>query len=75
LRFNLDGFLRADPKTLVLAADGVLDLRDGINVEPDGAQLGKDDVLDMRLASGKEVSLTPVPAFAGAPVDSVALSD
>jgi hypothetical protein len=62
-------------EALVLAADGVLGLSVGIDVAPDGVQLGKDDVLDVRLAAGKEVSLTPIPAFAGAVVDAVALSD
>lgn len=62
----------AGDESLVLAADGVLGLSVGIDVNEDGATLDG-DVLNVTSASGREVSLTPAPAFSGARVESVSL--
>lgn len=65
----------AGDEALVLASDQVLGLSIGVDIGPDDARLGKDGVLDVARADGKELSMTPVPAFRGALIDSVALSD
>lgn len=62
----------AGDEALVLAADGVLGFSVGVDIAPDGMRLA-DNVLEVHAAQGKEVSLTPVPAFVGARVESVAL--
>lgn len=63
----------AGTEALTLANDGVLGLSLGIDVPDGGAKfVGKE--YRVSKAIGHEVSLTPVPAFAGSVVDSVALS-
>jgi HK97 family phage prohead protease len=62
----------AGDEALILANDGVVGLSVGADIDPDAATF-EGDVLNVTAAAGREVSLTPVPAFAGARVDSVSL--
>jgi HK97 family phage prohead protease len=64
----------AGDEALVLASDGVVGLSVGVDIDPDGATL-TDDVLEITCAAGREISITPLPAFAGAKILSVALHD
>jgi len=60
----------AGDEALQLAADGVLGLSVGVNGQPKTTA----SLRHFELAEVVEVSLTPVPAFSGAIIDSVALS-
>lgn len=60
-------------EVLQLANDGVLGLSVGIDVSPGGAKdVNGEFVVSKALAA--EISLTPIPAFAGSVIDHVALS-
>lgn len=60
-------------EALQLANDGVVGLSVGIDVPEGGAKLIGDE-LHVSAARAAEVSLTPIPAFAGSVIDKVALS-
>lgn len=61
----------AGDEALQLAHDGVLGLSVGIDVPEGGARLVNEE-LQVSEAFAAEISLTPVPAFAGSVIDSVA---
>jgi HK97 family phage prohead protease len=64
----------AGDEALVLASDGVVGLSVGIDIEPDGATM-TDDIFEITCAAGREISITPLPAFSGAQILSVALHE
>lgn len=63
----------AGDEVLQLANDGVLGLSVGIDVPAGGARTVGEE-LHVSAARAAEVSLTPIPAFAGSVIDHVALS-
>lgn len=65
--------IQAGDEILALASDGVLGLSVGVDIPADGARLSG-DVLEVRAAIGREISVTPTPAYAGSVIDSVAMS-
>ncbi|GAA3193980.1 hypothetical protein ACFO1B_03820 [Dactylosporangium siamense] len=63
----------AGNEALQLAHDGVVGLSVGIDVPEGGARLVGEE-LHVSTATAQEISLTPLPAFSGSRIDSVALS-